>query len=143
MSCRRLLTAETIDTISHPSLSAFAAQFKDAVVRQKTRMDEAFVIEQAERKARREGRPVALGKHAAEAESSETAAKRAKLEPVDEPNERPAPVPRQVLATGREIDISPLPEHMVIELVIRGLEAISADALTQILNVSGKHQVEC
>lgn len=100
-------------------------------------MDEAFVIEQAERKARRDGRPIAsLGKHGVEAESSETAAKRAKLEPIDEPPSRLAPTAAAPMATGREIDISPLPEQQVIEMVIRGLQAISAEALTQILNVS-------
>lgn len=116
-------------------MSAFSAQFKDALVKQKARMDEAFVIEQLERKGRREGRPVtnAAVKHAIEAESSETAAKRAKLEHVDDP--RAAPAPRLMPTTGREIDISPLPEQMVIEHVIRGLQAVSADALLHILNV--------
>lgn len=104
-------------------------------------MDEAFILERAERKERREGAAGALGKHPAEAESSETAAKRAKMEPmevqvVDPQVVAPIPPARMLSTTGREIDISPLPEQMVIEMVMRGLEAISADALTHILNVS-------
>lgn len=108
-------------------------------------MEEAFPVEQAERRARREGQPLAnLGKHSIEAESSETAAKRAKTELTDVSASNdlnlstPAPGPRLQPTTGREIDVSPLPEQMVIEMVIRGLEAISAEALTHILDVSQK-----
>lgn len=109
-------------------------------------MDEAHSLERSERKQRREGGAAgSLGKHPAtaeaeaEAESSETAAKRAKMEPMDVQAADPqqsAPPPRMMPTTGREIDISPLPQQMVIDLVMRGLEAISAEALTHILNVS-------
>jgi hypothetical protein len=103
-------------------------------MKQKERMDIAFASEQAERRARREGRAGgALGKHPADAESSLDAIKRAKIEPVDVlPVTFPGP---PVVATGREIDISPLPERFVIDAVMRGLQAISADALTRILEV--------
>lgn len=134
--------------IRYPALSAFAAQVKDALVRSKTRMDEAFTLERLERKQRREGVAASLGKHPAEAESSETAAKRAKMEPMDVQAMDPqvaAPVTSLMSTTGREIDISPLPEQTVIEMVMRGLEAISAEALTHILNVSwvpGCHEIK-
>ena len=109
-------------------------------------MDEAFALERSERKQRREGGTAgSLGKHPAgaeaeaEAESSETAAKRAKMEPMDiqvaDPQQS-APPTRLMPTTGREIDISPLPQQFVIDMVMRGLEAISAEALTNILNVS-------
>jgi hypothetical protein len=93
-------------------------------------MDTAFATEQMDRKARQAGRSGALGKHPADAESSIDAIKRAKIEPVEPilPPVRPA--------THREIDISPLPQQMVIDMVMRGLEAISAEALTHILDVS-------
>lgn len=123
----------------YPALSAFAAQVKDALVKSKTRMDEAHVLERLERKQRREGAAASLGKHPVEAESSETAAKRARMETTDgQAVESSLSVPpaRLLSTTGREIDISSLPEQMVIEMVMRGLEAISSEALTQILNVS-------
>jgi hypothetical protein len=93
-------------------------------------MDIAFATEQMDRKARQAGRSGALGKHPADAESSIDAIKRAKIEPVEPivPPFRPA--------TNRAIDISPLPQQMVIDMVMRGLEAISAEALTHILDVS-------
>jgi len=110
---------------------------KEALVKQKERMDNAFITEQAERRARREGRGGSLGKHPAEAESSLDAIKRAKIEPEDAlPVAVAAPAGPPIIATGREIDISPLPERFVIDAVLRGLEAISADALTRILEVS-------
>jgi hypothetical protein len=110
---------------------------KEALVKQKERMETAFIAEQAERRARREGRGGALGKHPAEAESSLDAIKRAKIEPEDVlPVALVAPAAPPIIATGREIDISPLPERFVIHAVLRGLEAISADALTRILEVS-------
>lgn len=104
-------------------------------MKQKERMDTAFATEQAERRARREARAGGvLGKHPADAESSLDAVKRAKIEPVEAMNVAfPGP---PIFATGREIDISPLPERFVIDAVMRGLQAISADALTRILEVS-------
>jgi symplekin len=108
---------------------------KEALTKQKERMDIAFATEQAERRARREGRAGGvLGKHPADAESSLDAMKRAKIEPV-EPMNVAFPGP-PIVATGREIDISPLPERFVIDAVMRGLQAISAEALTRILEVS-------
>lgn len=92
-------------------------------------MDNAFETEQLERKARQTGRSGALGKHPADAESSTDAIKRAKIEPVES---MPAAVRPSI---NREIDISPLPEQLVIDMVMRGLEAISAEALTHILDV--------
>lgn len=94
-------------------------------------MDIAFATEQMDRKARQAGRSGALGKHPADAESSIDAIKRAKIEPVE------PIVPQFRPATNREIDISPLPQQTVIDMVMRGLEAISAEALTHILDVSG------
>ena len=119
----------------HPALAAYNAQMKDALMKQKERMDTAFATEQAERRARREGRAGGvLGKHPADAESSLDAMKRAKIEPVEAMNVAfPGP---PIVATGREIDISPLPERFVIDAVMRGLQAISADALIRILEVS-------
>jgi symplekin len=108
---------------------------KEALTKQKERMDTAFATEQAERRARREGRAGGvLGKHPADAESSLDAMKRAKIEPV-EPMNVAFPGP-PIVATGREIDISPLPERFVIDAVMRGLQAISAEVLTRILEVS-------
>jgi symplekin len=108
---------------------------KEALTKQKDRMDTAFATEQSERRARREGRAGGvLGKHPADAESSLDAMKRAKIEPV-EPMNVAFPGP-PIVATGREIDISPLPERFVIDAVMRGLQAISAEALTRILEVS-------
>jgi hypothetical protein len=109
------------------------------LIKQKERMDGAFAKDQADRRARREGGAGALGKHPADAESSMDALKRAKIEPVEMlpvdilPATTTAPL---VASTGREIDISPLPERVVIDMVIRGLEAISAEALAHILDVS-------
>jgi len=116
-------------------LAAYNAQMKEALLKQKERMDIAFATEQAERRARREGRAGgALGKHPAEAESSLDAMKRAKIEPEEIINVSfPGP---PIVATGREIDISPLPERFVIDAVMSGLQAISAEALTRILEVS-------
>jgi len=116
-------------------LAAYNAQMKEALMKQKDRMDMAFATEQAERRARREGRgDGVLGKHPADAESSLDAMKRAKIEPVEAMHVTfPGP---PIVATGREIDISPLPERFVIDTVMRGLQAISAEALTRILDVS-------
>jgi symplekin len=114
----------------------YASQMKDALLNQKERMDKAFLVEQAERRARREGRGGVLGKHPADAESSLDAIKRAKIEPEELLPVATLPPPPRIAATGREVDISPLPERFVIDAVMRGLQAISADALTQILEVS-------
>ena len=123
----------------HPALAAYNAQMKEALTKQKDRMDTAFATEQAERRARREGRGGGvLGKHPADAESSLDAMKRAKIEPVEAMNVAfPGP---PIVATGREIDVSPLPERFVIDAVMRGLQAISAEALTRILEVSGSQR---
>ncbi|WVR08835.1 hypothetical protein IAU60_005893 [Kwoniella sp. DSM 27419] len=104
----------------HPPFAAFAAQLNDALWRQKTRMNDAFAQEQSARKERRRvAKTHQPSKHGMEAESSEQAAKRARLE-----------VNAGVgLGRGPEVDISGMETDQVIEAVMAGLEAVSPDLL--------------
>lgn len=106
---------------------SFTAQLNEAIIRQKQRMELAFVHEQQERLARREQRalqsvkvePALLAgvKHPLEAETSAEGAKRAKRERV-------------------EVDAQKFPLPIVIDAVIQGLGGIQSDHLQRVFTVS-------
>ncbi|KAK8844072.1 hypothetical protein IAR55_006866 [Kwoniella newhampshirensis] len=106
--------------LRHPPFAAFAAQLNDALVRQKQRMDIAFQAELQARKDRKKGLKQTL-KHPMEAESSEQAAKRARLEVQ----------PGVGLGRGPEVDVTTLPVEAVIDAVMTGLEVVPPDLLTR------------
>jgi hypothetical protein len=100
----------------HPPLAAFIAQLNEALVRQKQRMEVAFVSEQTARKARKAVLPAqaqVLGKHPGEAESSAQAAKRARYE----------------VQAGTM-------ERRVIDVVMEGLQVVSSEDLQRAFEVS-------
>ncbi|WWD21274.1 hypothetical protein CI109_105758 [Kwoniella shandongensis] len=106
--------------LRHPPFAAFAAQLNDALVRQKQRMEAAFVAEQQARKDRKKGLKQTL-KHPMEAESSEQAAKRARLEVQ----------PGVGLGRGPEVDVTTFPVEAVIDAVMTGLEVVPLELLTR------------
>ena len=107
---------------------AFAPQMNDALIRQKQRMDLAFVAEQEARRLRREAAKVKqeASKHPMEAESSEQAAKRSRME-VGVGSGK---------GKGPEIDASSYPLEAVVDAVMAGLNAVSAEALRATFDVS-------
>ena len=90
-------------------------------------MDLAFIAEQDARRLRRDEAKVKqeASKHSMEAESSEQAAKRARLE-----------VAGSGLGKGPEVDVSGFPLHAVVEAVLSGLHNISVDGLRASFEVS-------
>ncbi|GFZ47057.1 hypothetical protein JCM24511_04798 [Saitozyma sp. JCM 24511] len=106
----------------HPPLAAFIAQLNEALVRQKQRMEVAFVAEQTARKARKAAVPAqaqVLGKHPWEAESSAQAAKRARYEVQAGTME----------GRGVLFDVSTIPIEAVIDVVMEGLRVVSSEDL--------------
>ncbi|WVF65302.1 hypothetical protein IAT40_000026 [Kwoniella sp. CBS 6097] len=122
--------------LRHPPFAAFAAQLNDALVRQKSRMEAAFVAEQTARRERRRSAKVAQpAKHpmdpsvgGIDAESSEQAFKRAKLE---SGGARIDVQPGSGFGRGPEVDISELEVDKVIEVVMAGLEVVPMELLNQ------------
>lgn len=113
----------------HPPLAAFIAQLNEALVRQKQRMEVAFVAEQTARKARKAAVPAqaqVLGKHPWEAESSAQAAKRARYEVQAGTME----------GRGVLFDVSTIPIEAVIDVVMEGLRVVSSEDLQRAFEVS-------
>jgi symplekin len=113
----------------HPPLAAFIAQLNEALVRQKQRMEVAFVSEQTARKARKAVLPAqaqVLGKHPGEAESSAQAAKRARYEVQAGTME----------GRGVVFDVSTFPIEAVIDVVMEGLQVVSSEDLQRAFEVS-------
>ena len=111
-----------------PSVLAFAPQINDALIRQKQRMDLAFVAEQDARRLRREAVKIKQEstKHPMEAESSEQAAKRARTEIAMGSGK----------GKGPEIDVSSYPLDAVVDVVMTGLNAVSVESLKATFDVS-------
>ncbi|WVQ92978.1 hypothetical protein IAU59_000040 [Kwoniella sp. CBS 9459] len=120
--------------LRHPPFAAFAAQLNDALVRQKSRMEAAFVSEQTARRERRRAakaaqppkHPLDPGASGTEPESSEQAFKRAKIES----GEIKIDVqPGSGMGKGPEVDISEIEVEKVIEAVMTGLEVVPMELL--------------
>ncbi|WRT69315.1 uncharacterized protein IL334_006299 [Kwoniella shivajii] len=103
--------------LRHPPFANFSARLNEALVRQKQRMESAFVVEASTRKERRKAK--APGKHAMEAESSEQAQKRARLEVQTGSG----------IGKGPEVDISDIPVDKVIDAVMEGLDIVPIELL--------------
>ncbi|WWC72850.1 uncharacterized protein I206_106814 [Kwoniella pini CBS 10737] len=104
--------------LRHPPFANFSARLNEALVRQKQRMESAFIAEAQARKERRKNK----GKHAMDepvAESSEQAQKRARLEMRSGTG----------VGKGPEVDISQLPVEQVIDAVMEGLDVVSLELL--------------
>ena len=117
-----------------PALSPFSAQLNDAIVRQKQRMELAFVAEQQARGERRTRGPDPLAttsKHPIEAESSAEGAKRAKIEGL---------VERDLVSN---IDVTSIPVDTVIQVVMAGLEAVTTERLRLAFEVSQHIRLFC
>ncbi|OCF38750.1 symplekin, partial [Kwoniella heveanensis CBS 569] len=122
--------------LRHPPFAAFAAQLNDALVRQRSRMEAAFVAEQtARRERRRAAKAAQSAKHpmdnspsGVDPESSEQAHKRAKLESEGAVLQvQPGPG----AGKGVEVDISGIEVDKVIEAVMAGLEVVPMELLDQ------------
>ncbi|ORX39335.1 Symplekin tight junction protein C terminal-domain-containing protein [Kockovaella imperatae] len=111
-----------------PSVIAFAAQLNDALIRQKQRMELAFVAEQEARKQRREEAKIKqeANKHSMEAESSEQAAKRARMESRAGSG----------MGKGPEVDVSVYPLEAVVDAVMAGLHGIPPETLKMSFEVA-------
>ncbi|WWC63751.1 uncharacterized protein I303_106356 [Kwoniella dejecticola CBS 10117] len=104
--------------LRHPPFANFSARLNEALVRQKQRMESAFVAEAQARKERRRNK----GKHLMDepiAESSEQAQKRARLEIRSGSG----------VGSGPEADISQLPVETVIDAVMEGLDVVPLELL--------------
>ncbi|WVQ74393.1 hypothetical protein IAR50_003994 [Cryptococcus sp. DSM 104548] len=112
--------------IRHPPIASHAAQLNDALLRQKKRMEDAFVEEAALRKERRRGMKHPMDPPGAEPESSEQAAKRARLE-------GSAGGVGSGVGKGPVVDISGMPVEEVVESVISGLRSVSSQTLVSAL----------
>jgi symplekin len=117
-------------------MASFHAQLNEALIRQKQRMEQAFPLEQEERRQRRQraqtssgpqaGAPGPSGlKHGLEPESSADAVKRAKLD-----------VNGARVPNSGEVDISSLVLERIVDGVMGGLGAISMENLLKRLEVS-------
>lgn len=119
-------------------MASFHAQLNEALIRQKQRMEQAFPLEQEERRQRRQrvhavsapstNIPTPSGlKHGLEPESSAGAVKRAKLDA----NGARAP-------NRGEVDITGLVLERIVDGVMGGLGAISMENLVKRLEVSDR-----
>ncbi|KIR28658.1 symplekin [Cryptococcus deuterogattii LA55] len=109
--------------LRHPPLSAHAAQLNDALVRQKARMEAAFIGEALARKERRQNLKHTIDPETAfEAESSEQAAKRARLDGLVGVGSG--------MGKGPEIDVSGMRLEEVVEVVLSSLRSVSLELLT-------------
>ena len=111
--------------VRHPSLAQFSAQLNDALLRQKQRMEAAFLVENEQRKARREAQKRG---GIPQAESSASAAKRAKFES----DSTPAPAP----STTAPFDVTTLPLEAVIDAVMQGLGSVPIELVNAAIEVS-------
>ncbi|WVQ81189.1 hypothetical protein IAT38_003311 [Cryptococcus sp. DSM 104549] len=104
--------------VRQPGLVMWQAQLNDALQRQKLRMEAAYVGEAGARRERRKGlkHGMEIAGPGAEAESSEQAAKRARLD-------------RGYGGKGPEVDVSGMRLEAVVEGVVSGLKMISAESL--------------
>lgn len=119
--------------LRHPPLSAHVAQLNDALVRQKARMEAAFLAEASARKERRQNLKHTIDPGAAsEAESSEQAAKRAKLDGLGMGSG---------IGKGPEIDVSGMRLEEVVEVVLSSLRGVSSELLTGTIEVSSSLNV--
>nr|XP_019049865.1 symplekin [Kwoniella bestiolae CBS 10118]OCF28795.1 symplekin [Kwoniella bestiolae CBS 10118] len=112
--------------LRHPPFSNFSARLNEALLRQKQRMEHAFATEASMRRERRKAKTP--GKHPMEvseneAESSEQAQKRARLQ-VDLGIR-----PGTGRGKGLEVDVGDLPVESVIEAVMQGLEIVPLELL--------------
>ncbi|ODN76924.1 hypothetical protein L202_05498 [Cryptococcus amylolentus CBS 6039] len=113
--------------IRHPPIASHAAQLNDALLRQKKRMEDAFVEEATARKERRRGTKHPMEPPAGvDPESSEQAAKRARLE-------GSAGGVGSGVGKGPVVDISGMGVEEVVETVISGLRSVSSQTLVSAL----------
>jgi len=119
-------------------MASFHAQLNEALIRQKQRMEQAFPLEQEERRQRRQrvqavsappmSIPAPSGlKHGLEPESSADAVKRARLDV----NGARAP-------NRGEVDITGLVLERIVDGVMSGLGAISMESLIKRLEVGDR-----
>lgn len=119
--------------LRHPPLSAHAAQLNDSLVRQKARMEAAFISEASARKERRQNLKHTIDPEAAfEAESSEQAAKRARLDGLVGVGNG--------MGKGPEIDVSGMRLEEVVEVVLSSLRSVSLELLTGTIEVSSSFE---
>ncbi|OCF78893.1 symplekin [Kwoniella mangroviensis CBS 8886] len=112
--------------LRHPPFANFAARLNEALLRQKQRMESAFATEVSMRREMRKAKTP--GKHAMEvndneAESSEQAQKRARLQ--GELRVQPG----SGSGKGPEFDVTNLPVESVIEAVMQGLDVAPLELL--------------
>lgn len=120
----RAVMVHIADPRKHPALVGFSAQLHDALSRQKQRMEQAWIADTEERRARRARMASGSLKHPleAEAESSTGAAKRARLEVMPGTGDGRG---------GLNVDVSQFALEPVVEAVMAGLSVVTDDLLVR------------